>query len=176
MTNRIHILSAALLLAGCSLAAQEAPNTAIVMQSGPQVGGAQIASAFDSPPSPLQAPAPVVPPVLMRGTEPLPPPVIVKQAAQRVTCDIEVHRTSTGVRLTPVVRSNRLLSGEFSLVVTKDGAGGSSDITQGGPFDAARGERVELSSSEFSMERGATFRAVLKVRAGGDVICRDIRS
>ena len=41
---------------------------------------------------------------------------------------------------------------------------------------AARGERVRLGASEFSMERGAKFRAVLKVRAGGREICRDISS
>jgi hypothetical protein len=42
--------------------------------------------------------------------------------------------------------------------------------------DATRGERVRLGASEFSMERGARFRAVLKVRAGGREICRDITS
>ena len=34
----------------------------------------------------------------------------------------------------------------------------------------------ELGSSEISLERGASFRAVLKVRAGGREVCRDIRS
>ena len=78
--------------------------------------------------------------------------------------------------MTPIVNANRSLSGDFTLTITKDGAGGSSDISQGGEFDARRGERVELSSSEFSMERGAKFRAVLKVRAGGNEVCRDVRS
>ena len=179
MTNRIHILSAALLLAGCSSAAQEAPNTAIVTQGGPQV-----ASAFNTAPpdnsgldgAPPLAPAPIAPSVVMRVTEPLPPPVFVQGVAQRLSCDIEVHRTSHGVRITPIIHARRSISGEYSLVITKDGAGGSSDINQGGPFDAARGERVELGSSEFTFERGAKFRAVLKVRAGGEVVCRDIRS
>jgi hypothetical protein len=178
VTNRIHLLSAALLLAGCSSAAQEAPNTAIVTQSGPQ-----LASTFNSAPdnsgldgAPSTAPAPAVPSVLMRATEPLPPPVLVKKVVQRLSCDIDVRLTSHGIRVTPVVHAVRSISGEYSLVITKSGAAGSSDINQGGPFDAARGQTVELGTSEFTMERGAKFRAVLKVRAGGEVVCRDIRS
>ncbi len=91
-------------------------------------------------------------------------------------CDIAVVKTSRGVRITPIVRSDRSLSGEYSIVITKSGAGGSSDISQGGPFDAARGVRQTLGASEISLERGASFRAVLKVRAGGREVCRDIRS
>jgi len=77
--------------------------------------------------------------------------------------------------LTPIVHAVRSVSGEYSLVIAKSGAGGSSDVSQDGPFDAARGQTVELGTSEFTMERGAKFRAVLKVRAGGEVVCRDIR-
>lgn len=182
MTNRIHLFSAALLLAGCSSAAQEVPNTAIITQ-----GGLQTANGFDSaspdnsgldgapslapvPPPPVVAfaPAPLVPVAVVK-------PVVVKKV-QKFTCDIEISRTSRGIRVTPIVNANRSLSGDFTLTITKDGAGGSSDISQGGEFDARRGERVELSSSEFSMERGARFRAVLKVRAGGNEVCRDVRS
>jgi hypothetical protein len=112
----------------------------------------------------------------MRASEPLPPQVIVKKVVQRLSCDIDVRRTSHGIRVTPIVHAVRSVSGEYSLVITKSGAGGSSDVSQGGPFDAARGQTVELGTSEFMMERGAKFRAVLKVRAGGEVVCRDIRS
>jgi hypothetical protein len=164
MTNRIYIFSAAILLAGCS-SAQAAPNTSIVSQSGPD-----LVSAY------TVAPTPVIPPLIVPAPEPVDRPVVVERVVQRLSCDIEVKRTSHGIRVTPIVHAGRSLSGEFSLVITKDGAGGSSDITQGGPFDAARGERVKLSSSEFSMERGAKFRAVLKVRSGGHEVCRDVRS
>lgn len=182
MNNRIHIFSAALLLAGCSSAAQEAPNTAIITQSGPE-----LASTYDSMPpdeplldgapslvAPPEAPVVIVEP--QRAPERLAPPVVVQRAEVGFACDIDVDRTSNGIRVTPVVRAGKALSGEYSLVITKSGAGGSSDITQGGPFDAARGERIQLGSSEFSMERGAKFRAVLKVRAGGREVCRDFSS
>lgn len=177
MTNRTYIFSAALLLAGCSSAAQEAPNTAIVTQGG----SINYAAALDGAPPVEPAPVPLAPPVVVT-VAPIAPvelavarPVVVKKV-RKLSCDILVSRTLRGIRVTPVVNANRSLSGNFTLTITKDGADGSSDISQGGEFDARRGERVELSSSEFSMERGATFRAVLKVRAGGNEVCRDVRS
>lgn len=184
MTNRIYLFSAAVLLAGCSSAAQEATNTIITAQGGPV-----LASTFDTAPPdeplldgapsavlPPVEPAPVVPPAQMRAPEPLPPPAVVHLAKASFSCDIDVDRTSNGIRVMPVVRADRTLSGEYTLVITKTGGGGSSDISQGGPFDAARGQSVRLGSSEFSMERGAKFRAVLKVRANGREVCRDFSS
>jgi hypothetical protein len=181
MTNRIYLFSAALVLAGCSSSAQEAPNTAIVVQSGPELAG-----SFDAMPPeellldgvPPVMPAPVEPAPLVAPAEyrAPPPPVAPKRVQAGFSCEIDVYRTSNGIRVTPIVRAGKSLSGEYSLVITKSGAGGSSDISQGGPFDAARGERVKLSASEFSMERGAKFRAVLKVRADGREVCRDITS
>jgi hypothetical protein len=180
MTNRIYIFSAALVLAGCSSAAEEAPNTAVVVQSGPELAG-----TFDAMPpeeplldgAPL-APVPVIPPAELRAPKPLPPPAPAKvqRAVSRFSCDIDIDRTSNGIRVTPIVHADKSMSGEYSLTITKSGAAGSSDISQGGEFDAARGEHVRLSSSEFSMERGAKFRAVLEVRAGGREVCRDVRS
>jgi hypothetical protein len=193
-STHLMMLSAAIVLAGCSSAAQEAPdagaNIAIVTQDGPghvasiEFGPAPEANTFveaaplDGAPPPLTIPEAVAPQQLA------PAPVAPKHAPAvkpapvkaSFTCDIDIDRTSHGIRVTPVVRANRSLSGEYTLVITKDGSGGSSDISQGGPFDAARGEKVRLGSSEFSMARGASFRAVLKVRADGREICRDVRS
>jgi hypothetical protein len=91
-------------------------------------------------------------------------------------CDISVKRTPNGIRITPLIRAGHAMSGEYSLVITKKGGAGSSDISQGGPFDARRGVKEELGSSEFSLERGSSFRAVLKVRADGREVCREVRS
>jgi hypothetical protein len=173
-STHLMMLTAALILAGCSSAAsQESTNTAVVTQQGPDLmasldEGAPVDDrVLDGAPSVIVperfSPAPVEKPV-------------VRHVEARLTCDIDIDRTSNGIRVTPVVRSDRALNGEYSLVITKSGSGGSSDISQGGPFDAARGERVALSASEFSMERGARFKAVLKVRAGGREICREISS
>jgi len=174
MTNRIYLLSAALAMAGCSSAAQGAPNSAVVTQSGPEY-----VQSFDAPPTyapELDGAPPIMPPPVAPSAElraPAPAPVVVQKIKARFSCDIDIDRTSSGIRVTPVIRADRKMAGEYSLVITKSGASGSSDISQGGPFDATRGERMRLGVSEFSMERGARFRAVLKVRAGGREICRD---
>lgn len=181
-SNRLMIGAALLAIAGCSSAlSQETPNTAIVTQ-----GDGGLASTFEAAPPAdeplLDGAPPVAPPVIVAEAPPVVEPAPraaapeVKHVKARFTCDIDVDRTPSGLRVTPVVRSDRAMSGEYSLVITKSGSGGSSDISQGGPFDVGRGERVSLGSSEFSMERGATFRATLKVSADGRVVCRDISS
>lgn len=173
MTNRIYLLSAALVMAGCSSAAQGAPNTAVATQSGPD-----FVESYDAPPAYAPeldgAPPPIAPTAELRA--PAPAVVVVQKVKGRFSCDIDIDRTSNGIRVTPIILADKSMAGEYSLVITKSGASGSSDISQGGPFDAARGEPVRLGASEFSMERGAKFRAVLKVRAGGREICRDITS
>jgi hypothetical protein len=177
MTNRIHLLAAALVLAGCSSAAQGAPNTAVATQSGPAY-----VNSLDAPPAyapELDGAPPIIPLHVAPSAElraPAPAPVVAQKVKALLSCDIDIDRTSNGIRVTPIIRAGKSIAGEYSLAITKSGASGSSDINQGGPFDAARGERVRLSASEFSMERGARFRAVLKVRAGGREICRDVTS
>ena len=179
MTKTLMLFAASLAIAACSAAA--APNTAVTVQSGPDLALAPETAPPQPPvadviPPPLMVPdavAPVVvaPPVVAPKNV-TPAPVI----KARFLCDIEVKRTSHGIRITPVVQADRAMAGEYSLVITKTGASGSSDINQGGPFDAVRNEEIALSASEFSLERGDRFRAVLKVRSGGREVCRDIRS
>lgn len=183
-SNHLMIFTAALALTGCSSAlSQEAVNAAVVSQQGPElIASLDEQSPVDDPPLDVpaldgapQSAAPLPPVIVAPEPAPVAPPVARVQSA-RLSCDIDIDRTPHGIRVTPVVRSGRALAGEYSLVITKHGASGSSDISQGGPFGAARGERVELGSSEFSLERGARFRAVLKVRADGREICRETSS
>jgi hypothetical protein len=172
-TNHLLLASAVLALAACSSAQsqevepQGAPNTAVVVQS--------FNAAEPQPPMPDESPPPLIVPdsVMPNVAPPLPE---VQHAHAPASCEIIVDRTSHGVRITPVVHADRAMSGGYALVVTKTGASGSSDINQGGPFDAARGERVKLGASEFSLERGARFRAVLTITENGREICRDVRS
>lgn len=179
MSRHLIAFTAAIALAGCS-----AGMTADAVQEAylpPE--DATLIHQLDGPP-PASAEAPVIPPLAV--PPPVPPARIdpptasaarTTQAKEQVMfCDISVVKTSQGVRITPVVRSDRSLSGEYSLTITKSGGAGSSDISQGGPFDAPRGVKQSLGSSEISLERGSRFHAVLKVRAGGREICRDVRS
>jgi len=187
MSKGLMIFTATLALAACSAAAS--PNTAVTVQSGPDLALAPQQTVPDVIPPPPVVPDSASPRSVASQTlapesaapkNTAPPVAVAKPAAPPVqahfTCDIDVDRTSRGIRITPVVHANRAMSGEYSLVITKTGASGSSDINQGGPFDASRGEEIALSASEFSLEHGDRFRAVLKVRSGGRELCRDIRS
>ena len=178
-TNHLLLASAVLALAACSSAQSQevelhgAPNTAVTVQS--------FDTAELQPPVPEEVPPPLIVPETIAPAIEAPknvaPPRSAAPAARAdATCEILVVRTGNGVRITPVVRADGSTHGEYSLVVTKTGASGSSDISQGGPFDAARGERVKLSASEFSLERGARFRAVLTITEDGRQVCRDVRS
>lgn len=165
MSRQFIAFGAVLALAGCSAgmtpqAVQEAYSPAMQEVN-------LVSDLVGAPPVVVvEAPAPA---------RLVPPPIVVRQD-ESLFCDIKVVKTSHGVRITPIVRSDRFVSGEYSIVITRKGGGGSSDISQGGPFDAPRGVKQELGSSEISLERGSSFHAVLKVRANGREVCRDIRS
>ncbi|RYG38043.1 MAG: hypothetical protein EON93_02705 [Burkholderiales bacterium] len=170
MSRHLIAFTAAIALAGCS--AGMAAETVSEAYLPPEEG--ILIEELDGAPPVVIAQAPVAPAYIE-------PPMASAQRTtptkeQAMFCDISVVKTSHGVRITPVVRSDRSLSGEYSLTVTKSGGAGSSDISQGGPFDAPRGVKQELGSSEISLERGSRFHAVLKVRAGGREVCRDVRS
>jgi hypothetical protein len=171
MSRHLIAFTAAIALAGCSagMAAETVSEAYLPPEDGTLV------HQLDGAPPVVVVEAPVVPPPVVPSTAaPLAKAAPVKEYA--MFCDISVVKTSQGVRITPVVRSDRSLSGEYSLTVTKSGGAGSSDISQGGPFDAPRGVKQELGSSEISLERGSRFHAVLKVRAGGREVCRDVWS
>lgn len=89
-----------------------------------------------------------------------------------VECMVRRVTTLHGVRLEALARGDRDAYGEYEFVVTKGGAGGSSDIVQSGEFDLATGQQT-LGEAEFSMERRDYFRARLVLRDGEDVVCRD---
>lgn len=170
MNRHLIVLTSVLALAGCS-AGMKAET---IQEAYLPPEDATLIHELDGAPPIVVAEAPVAPARLD------PPKTAPATAApvkdQAMFCDISVVKTSHGVRITPVVRSDRSLSGEYSLTITKSGGAGSSDISQGGPFDAPRGVKQELGSSEISLERGSRFHATLKVRAGGREVCRDVRS
>lgn len=167
MSRQFIAFSAVLALAGCS--AGMTPQ-AVQEAYSPAMQEVNLVSDLVGAPPVVVVEAPAPAPARL-----VPPPVVVRQD-ESLFCDIKVVKTSHGVRITPIVRSDRFVSGEYSIVITKKGGGGSSDISQGGPFDAPRGVKQELGSSEISLERGSSFHVVLKVRANGREVCRDIRS
>ena len=97
MTNRIYLLSAALVMAGCSSAAQGAPNTAVVTQGGPE-----FVESYDAPPADapeLDGAPPVVPPPIAPTAElraPAPAVVVVQKVKARFSCDIRCDARRAG--------------------------------------------------------------------------------
>lgn len=149
-------------LAACSASARTGGNEAVIVQNG-HVTRAPASSQLAPPPLILPEPAPA--PFAAA-------PVAARAPAPRVDCDIHVRRTNHGVALEGIASFARATDGNFSFVIAKDGAGGSSDIEQGGEYDARPGEELSLGSAEFSTGRGSSWRATLKIFDGGREICR----
>ncbi len=86
-----------------------------------------------------------------------------------VTCDIRATRTSHGVRLEAVARTDRALHGTYDFVITARSSSGTSDVTQGGPFDLATGGSATVGVGEIS---GVRYRVALTLSdADGEELC-----
>jgi hypothetical protein len=64
--------------------------------------------------------------------------------APDVTCEIRSSQSSGGLRLKAVATSRARTTGEYDLVVVKSGVGGTSEVTQGGEFEADPGKEAIL--------------------------------
>lgn len=89
-----------------------------------------------------------------------------------VSCDLRFTPTRHTLRIEAFVRSASALAGEYDLVISKSGPSGTSDISQGGPFQTAEGADLALGASEFGIERGDRYRAQLVLRGENGVLCR----
>jgi len=138
---------------------------------------------FDAPTYELDgAPAPAYPEYVAPAPDVRAPQVYAApiatsapRAVKASACDILVRRSGGLMKLTAVANLGRSSEGEYSFVITKSSVSGSSDITQGGPFDGRAGERIDLSASELSIGRGDGYRATLVLSTpGGREICRRV--
>ena len=172
MSKHLILLTAAA-LAACSAGMQPSSSEASLNEGPipPAIAANLIAS------SPAEA-APAEPaPLAPASSAPVPEQKLAgaKRTASP-SCNIIVQPTSHGIRLKAIARSADRLSGHYSMVVTKRGRAGSSDITQGGPFKLNGGE-VSLSSAELSVEDAAHYQAVLTIHVGDRQVCRrEVRS
>lgn len=89
-----------------------------------------------------------------------------------LSCEIRATPTRNGLKLEALAEAARAVRGEYDLVVTKSGPGGSSDISQGGAFSLAANERAVLGVAEVGLERRATINARLILRDGRSEVCR----
>lgn len=100
----------------------------------------------------------------------LPPQEARPEAALAVPadCSIREMKTANGVRFEAVVQANSALYGTYEFSVTSQGAGGGTDVTQGGEVDLTDGESATVGSAEFS---GGRYRALLTLRNAGGELC-----
>ena len=105
-------------------------------------------------------------------------PLVVAEAARiapkasvasAVACDILATRTAHGLRLEAIAHADRSVHGAYDFVITAQGSGGSSDVTQGGPFDLAAGRSATVGVAEISRGR---YRAVLTLSDADGELCR----
>ena len=102
-----------------------------------------------------------------------PATVVSAKSAGPVQCELHVSPAGSGVVLRGVARSGEAAAGRYTLTIAKDGDAGSADIEQGGNFAVAPNGASTLSEVSLSLERGASYTAVLTVSwKGGTVTCR----
>ena len=105
--------------------------------------------------------------VLAQGTS------VEAKSAGPVSCELQASRVAGGVVLRGVATASIAASGSYSLSVSKDGDSGSADVSQGGRFALPQGGASTLSEINLSLERGASYAAVLTLTwRGGSVSCR----
>ncbi len=96
-------------------------------------------------------------------------------AQDDAACEVRLTRTRHGLRIEALAHAPYAMAGEYDLVVSKSGPNGSSDVSQGGEFEAEAGEDITLSATEFNVERGDQYRARLILSEDGVELCRDER-
>lgn len=90
-----------------------------------------------------------------------------------LSCEIQVTPSGGMLAIAGVVRSDHAVSGGYSFKIAGGGSGGSSNISQGGPFLAAPGEAVTVGSIMVGAA-GAKYDLTLEVTANGTKLeCRE---
>ena len=93
--------------------------------------------------------------------------------ADIAACDIRETPTPHGVRLEAVVHAGDAVHGDYAFVISARGAGGTSDVTQGGPLDLAPGEVATVGSAELPQGH---YRATLTLSDEAGELCHLERS
>lgn len=99
----------------------------------------------------------------------------VETDAANISCEVRLTPLRRGLRIEAMVRSVDAVTGEYSLVISKHGPSGTSDVSQGGSFEAPENAELALSAAEFGVARGDHYRARLVLRDESGVLCRDER-
>lgn len=102
------------------------------------------------------------------------PALLAHEPAAGMSCEVRALTTPMGVALEAVAYTETAIAGAYQFTITKDDAGGASDISQGGAFEATPGVEMALGGAELSVARGGRLDARLVVLdAAGGELCRD---
>ena len=92
--------------------------------------------------------------------------------SQSTTCEIKAASNGGMLALQGVVHAGMALSGSYQMRVSGQGPGGSSNLKQGGQFNAAAGEAVTLGQVMVD-NSGGTYDVTLSIdSAEGKVDCQ----
>lgn len=98
-------------------------------------------------------------------------PVLPVGATQTLGCEIVQETRARGVVLTGVVQAPQPLRGNYRFVVTSQGGGGSSNVTQGGQFTAPANVATRLGSVMVNSGPGNAFSASLHIESEDGRTC-----
>lgn len=85
----------------------------------------------------------------------------ITAAPDGVACQISATPMPAGVELTTYASAQAPVSGSYHFVVSKSGSGGSSDIDQGGDFNARPGKQALLGVVDLNVDAGTHYFAKL---------------
>ena len=92
--------------------------------------------------------------------------------SQPTTCEIKAASSGDMLALQGVAHAGIALSGSYQMRVSGQGPGGSTNLNQGGQFNAAAGEAVTLGQVMVD-NSGGTYDVTLSIdSAGGKVDCQ----
>lgn len=101
------------------------------------------------------------------------PELAYADTASIAACDIRATRIDGGWQLEAIVDANRAAQGDFNFVISANGAGGASDLNQGGAVDLRPGERAKVGFAQISQR---DFHAELTLRDAYGELCHVERS
>jgi len=170
----VMLATLSLLMTACSAAAL--PNAATPAATTAPLGQSSAPPVVQRAPAIAREAPMAAPTQSAHSARPASEPAVAPRAAMlgdAVSCDVRVRRTANGMLIQAVAHADRAIDGDYELVITKSGGGGSSDVTQSGPFSAAPGETVTLGSTELGAD--GRYRALLVLRDGSGELCRQER-
>ena len=87
-------------------------------------------------------------------------------AGDAVRCEIEVTAAGGAIGLGAIVQATQPVTGSYRFNVTGSGGGGSTNISQGGGFNAGPGDDARLGKLMLG-NHGASYDVRLDVNVGG---------